>query len=178
VSWYGRLRAGPAFKTPAWRAGSFFVGWGAILLVLGLISIGPLSVSGLGRLIVLLLVIGVGLSLPYGVAWLRGREPKPPHEPDPVPVKVAEIPTGEPGNTYVVVDAAPRIPRVVRYRELSPFWYFLAVVFWRAPVTLGDWILCGLWSVIGWIVGRSDTFRPSGGPTLDGDEGPPGPTPF
>lgn len=101
------------------------------------------------RATALLLLIGLALSVPYGRAWLAGRPPVPPGG--------ELVPAGEvrreDGATVIVLSDGRRRGGV-RARELTPGWYALYTVFWRAPVTLGDYVLCGTWTLLGLALGR------------------------
>jgi hypothetical protein len=153
-----RLKPGPARKSQAWRAGALFLGWAVILILIAVLPF-PFEFS-VGWLVVALALGGLALSIPFGLSWLRGEEPAELPR-DPVPVRVTDVPTGQPGATYVVV--ASSLPRALRYKELHPFWYFLGAIFWRGPMALGDWLLTGLWNLIARVLNRTDdSYRPGG----------------
>jgi hypothetical protein len=149
VSGPGPLRPGPALKTPAWRGGSLALGVIGLLWIADVLTGGFVSLLGFGST-ALLLLLGLALSIPYGRAWLAGDPPTPRRPGDYVPV--GEV-RAEGGATLVVVTDGRR-RNGVRSRELTPGWYVLYVLFWRAPMALGDYVLCGLWTLLGAAMGR------------------------
>lgn len=152
----GPLRPGPALKTPAWRGGSFALGALAFLWIADVLTGGFVSLIGFGGT-ALLLLLGLALSVPYGRAWLDGRPPPPRRGPEWTPA--GEV-RGEGGATVIVVSDGRRRGGV-RARELTPGWYVLYVTLWRAPMALGDYVLCGAWTLLGAAMGRD------GAPRLD-----------
>ena len=133
---------GPEAKGTAWHAASGLVGWALLILLVDWIT-GSLLEIGFGRAIVLFLILGALLSLPHGLAWLRG-EAAPPRRRTP-PAPAAEV-RGETGATYVFVRSGRR---GLRPRELGPGWYALHTAFWRWPLSLGDLALVGAWRLVG-----------------------------
>jgi hypothetical protein len=151
----GGLRPGPARKTSAWRGGAFAVGAVLMLWALALITDGAISLIGL-RGSILGLLVGLALSVPYGRAWLAGRAPEA-RPPGDVLVPAAEVhPEG--GATYIVLAEGRRRPGV-RAKELTPGWYLLYSVFWRAPTYLGDYALSGIWTAVAAATGRESAPR-------------------
>jgi hypothetical protein len=102
----------------------------------------------------MLVLGGLAISGPYGVAWAKGRAPPPPPKPGPIP---AELRGGEAGATYVIVNTDKR--RRLRPKELSPGWYALYTILWRFPVMIGDYVLTGAWRVAHRIWGFNGTPR-------------------
>jgi hypothetical protein len=151
------LQPGPWLKTPGWRGGSFLVGLVLLAILVDWIT-GDLVDFGLGRPL-LVLLLGFAMSVPYGWAWVHGRAPEPPKPPDILPQAHVE---GERGSTYVIVapTARPGLGRMVRARELSPFWWLLYTIFWRWPLLAGDAVLVAVWR------GITRIFGFNGGPRL------------
>lgn len=168
------LTPGPWKKSAAWRGGSFMLGLAALIWLLHWVT--SLGNFGVGRLTVGLVVGGLTLSVPYGLAWLRGELPPPAPR---APVVVPEHVNGAPGATYVIV-APPEAKRggmtkAVRPKELTPGWYALYTVLWRWPVLAGDALLSGLWSLAGRLWGSSSPARSSEVGTIDHPEKHPAP---
>ena len=162
-----RFEPGPERKTTGWRIASFLMGLAAILVVLdflGWVGVGT-------RLFAMLLIGGVAISIPYGVAWAQGRAPEPPRPRDPI---VDQVRAGEPGSTYVIVHPETR-RRKLRPKEISAGWYALYTIVWRVPVTLGDYVLTGLWRVIHRIWGFNGTPRLSDLPRPQSEQREPPP---
>lgn len=162
-----RLEAGPERKTTAWRIASFFLGVAALLALvdfLGWIDVGA-------RLFLTMLVLGIVISIPYGVAWAQGRAPEPRAERDPI---ISEVPRPEPGGTVVVVHPEGRRRRL-RPKELSAGWYALYNIFWRAPVTIGDYGLTGGWRLVHKIMGFNGQPRLSDLPRPQSEQRDPPP---
>lgn len=144
------LDPGPWRKTPVWRAGAFLVGVAVLLLLVDWLA-GSFFDIGFGRFVVSALVLGFALSWPYGWAASHGRAPERPREDEWLPQAHVE---GDKGATYVIVsppaDARRRgLSRSPRPRELSPGWWALYNIFWRWPVMTGDYLLSGLWRMLG-----------------------------
>lgn len=150
------------------------LGMAALLWLLHWIT--GLGNFGVGRLTVALVVGGLTLSAPYGLAWLRGELPAPATR---APVAVPEHVNGAPGATYVIVSPpdAKRggMSKAVKAKELSPGWYALYTVLWRWPVLAGDALLSGLWGLAGRIWGRSSGPRSSDMGTIDHPDSHPSP---
>lgn len=140
---------------------AFLMGLATLLLALELIT--PLNVGT--RLLLILVIAGLAISAPYGVAWMRHREPPPPPKPGPIP---AELRGGEAGATYVVVNTEQQRRRL-RPRELSASWYALYNIFWRAPVSIGDHVLVGVWRVVNRVWGLNTGPSISEAARLHGD---------
>lgn len=151
------LQPGPWLKTPGWRGGAFLVGLVLLAVLVDWIT-GDLVDLGLWRPL-LILLLGFLMSVPYGWAWVKGRAPEPPPPPEIVPQAHVQ---GESGSTYVIVapTTRPGLGRVVRARELSPFWWFLYTIFWRWPLLVGDAVLTLTWR------GLTAIFGFNGGPRL------------
>jgi hypothetical protein len=151
------LQPGPWLKTPGWRGGSFLVGMTLLLLLVDWIT-GDAVDLGLARPLAVL-VLGFLMSVPYGWAWVHGRAPLPPKDPDVLPQAHIE---GERGSTYVIVAPTARtgLGRGIRARELTPFWWLLYTVFWRWPLLVGDAALSVAWR------GLTRLFGFNGGPRL------------
>lgn len=150
----GPLRPGPALKTPAWRGASLALGAVVGLWLLELFTGGFVALLGVGTT-VLLVLLGLALSIPYGRAWLDGRAPLPRRGGELVPAGEVH---GEGGATVIVVTDARRRGGV-RAKELTPGWFVLYTLLWRAPMALGDYVLCGLWTLIGTAMGRDGAPR-------------------
>lgn len=161
----GSLRPGPSHKTPAWRGGALALGAIGMLWIAELVTSGVVSLLGLGST-ALLLVLGIALSIPYGRAWLSGVPPAPKPSGELAPLR--EVP-GEPGATYIVVGDGRRRGGV-RAKELTPGWFVLYTLFWRAPMALGDYALVGLWTLLGQAMGRNGA--PRRGDAQEADELP------
>lgn len=144
----GSVRPGPAEKNSTWRGGSFLVGLIVLLSLLSWVLGDFLNVSGAWGRLSLLIFFGFLLSLPHGLAVVRGRHrPESPAEPMPV---VREV-RSDSGSTVVVFPAAPAdAPGAsVKSKELGTLWYVAYVVLWKAPVVVGDLVLSGVWSLLG-----------------------------
>ena len=169
------LRAGPGRKSSSWRAACFLLAWGLLVLLWPLLLPEVLSVSSLSRIGIALVVLGVLVSVPYGLEWYRGRTAEPPPPPERELVEVREI-EGSGGSTYVVLAPPPvaapaataSAERSVRVREVGPGWYVAYMIFWRAPVTFGDLLLTGFWNVIGKLQGRAEERYPLRSTPFDG----------
>jgi hypothetical protein len=148
------LRPGPWHKSPAWRGGAFLLGFALLLIILDWVLGGFLHL-GIGRFLIVFVVAAIALSAPSGLGL--GKRPAP--RPAPAPrdwVPQARV-QGEAGATYVIVappDAPvePAAPVVLgprsKVRELTPGWWALYTLFWRLPVTMGDYGLTGLWLMV------------------------------
>lgn len=152
------LVPGPWRKSAAWRGASFMLGIAILVLFIDW-ALGSRFEVGFGRLIVILIISGLTLSIPYGLAWLRDELPPEPTRQEGATAIPARV-EGENGHTYVIVHppsggGGGGLKRAVRAKELSPGWYALYTVTWRWPVLIGDALLSGLWSVIGRVFGRS-----------------------
>lgn len=174
------LTPGPWNKTAAWRGASFMLGFAVLLLVVDWLFGGWLEI-GFSRLQLALVVGGLALSAPYGLAWLHGELPVRKSK-DAPPVVLPDPIEGEHGHTYVIVNSAPAassggggMKRQVRAKELGPGWYALYTVFWRWPVLAGDTILSGVWSLLGRVFGRSNGQRSSDLEQVDGSDRHPSP---
>lgn len=145
------------------------VGWALILLIIRWVLGGFLTTPG--TLIVLMLIVGLLLSVPFALDVLRGPErPAPPSEP--VYGEVHGVPHA-PNSTYIVVSPPPK-RQAFRVLEFGPISFFLYTIFWRAPLGLGDWVLSGLWRLLVRFRGEERIVFPPGGdgdrsedPTLD-----------
>lgn len=151
----GGLRPGLTRKTPAWRGGAFAVGAVLMLWAVALVTDGAVSLIGL-RGSLLGLLVGLVLSVPYGRAWLAGRAPEAQPPGDPL-VPAAEV-RPEAGATYIVLTEGRRRSGV-RSKELTPGWYLLYTVLWRAPTLLGDYALSGIWTAVAAATGRESAPR-------------------
>ncbi len=141
---------GPDAKTPAWRAGSFFLAWGVLLFAGQVLSGGFLRVPML--LLLMLLILGLALSMGYGLAWLGGTT----KDVSKNQYLAHELP-GQQAATYIVLqkDAVkPKNPR----RDYSGGWLVAHSLLWRVPVTMGDSILAFGWSFAGRVQGRDKTL--------------------
>ena len=105
------LRSGPGRKSPIWRGGSLLIGWALFLLILfGWILSPWVDVPGLARIVLILVAIGILLSVPYGLAWLRGDADESGDLPRQV---LPEVHTTGPGTTVVVMPSSSfRGPRI------------------------------------------------------------------
>ena len=155
------LDPGPWHKSPAWRGGAFLVGLAGLLIIVDWV-LGGLVDIGFGSVLLVLILAGVALSAPFGLGLWRRPEPER-RQAELVPQ--ARVQTGEAGSTYVIVAPvepppapAPPGPRT-RVRELTGGWYVLYSLFWRLPVTMGDYALTGLWRLVAHIRGTR-TDRP------------------
>lgn len=168
------LTPGPWKKSAAWRGGSFMLGLAALLWLLHWVT--GLGNFGVGRLTLALVVGGLTLSAPYGLAWLRDELPQPP---PPTPIAVPEHVNGAAGATYVIVSPADAkrggMSKAVKPKELSPGWYALYTVLWRWPVLAGDALLSGIWALAGRLWGRSSTPRSTEPDMIDHPEKHPSP---
>jgi hypothetical protein len=153
------LRAGPGRKSSVWRAASFLVAWGVVLMLWPWITPDVVHLEGLGRLGIALAVLGFLTSIPYALDWMRGHlaeRPAPPRE----MAQVREV-EGSGGSTYVVLAPPPVVEapdgtgsRTLRVKEVSAGWYVAYVLLWRGPVALGDALLAAVWNGIGAFRGR------------------------
>jgi hypothetical protein len=153
------LPPGPWLKTPGWRAGAWLIG---VTLMLWLVDwlTGDLVDVGWWRPL-LIAILGLLFSVPYGWAWVKGRAPLPPKPAALVPQ--AAVQTGEQGNTYVLVGqgARPSRPGLGRKAgELGPVSWFLYTVLWRWPLMVGDAVLTAFWR------GMTRIFGFNGGPNI------------
>lgn len=155
------------------------IGFAVLMLVVDW-AFGSRLEIGFGRAFWLLVVGGLTLSVPYGLAWLRGELPAP----RPSGASSLAVPAhveGENGHTYVIVNPAQPsgggggMKKAVRAKELGPGWYALYTVFWRWPVLAGDALLSGLWSLLGRVFGRSSGPRSTGIGEIDHPEQHPPP---
>jgi hypothetical protein len=173
------LPSGPGRKSAIWRGASLLVGWAVFLLViLGWILSPWVDIPGLGRIVLILIGLGILLSIPYGLAWLRGDA----HEASDLPRQVLPEVHNTGGGTTVVVVPQTSGFRGPRIRELGVFAYLCWAIFYRGPLVVGDFLLTALWNLIGAIRRRlDDRYRPTppGGqrrfdesPTLDIDTPP------
>jgi hypothetical protein len=141
---------GPDAKTPAWRAGSFFLAWGVLLFAAEVLSGGLFRVPML--LLLTLLVLGLALSMGYGLSWMAGTTKDATSN----QYLAHELP-GQQGATYIVLqkDAVkPKNPK----RDYSGGWLVAHSLLWRVPVTMGDSILAFGWSFAGRVQGRDKTI--------------------
>lgn len=152
------LQPGPWRKSPAWRGGAFLLGIAALLIIVDWL-LGSFLDIGIERILLTLVVAGVALSAPYGLGIGR-RAPE--RRPVPELIPQARVQQGEAGSTYVIVGsvdppappaAAPGGPHTRRELELTAGWYALYAVFWRLPVTMGDYALTGLWRLVAHVRG-------------------------
>jgi hypothetical protein len=142
------LPVGPLLKTPGWRGGCFLVGWALLIIFFTWLISVWVSFYGLGRFELILVIVGILLSVPYGTAWLRGRAPRPPREQEPI-----EVHSTDGRGTTVVVNA-------YRPRTTTPFagtGYLAYSLLWRGPVMVGDYALTGFWRTIAWLTSRFGT---------------------
>jgi hypothetical protein len=153
------LRSGPARKSPIWRGASLLIGWGLLLFVLfGWILSPWVDVPGLTRIVLILIGLGILLSIPYGLSWLRGDADESGDLPRPA---LPEVHTTGEGTTVVVMPPVTSL-RGPRIRELGVFAYLSWAIFYRAPLVVGDFLLTGLWNLIGAIRRRlDDRYRPT-----------------
>jgi hypothetical protein len=151
------LQPGPWVKTPAWRGGAFLLGFAFLLIIVDWV-LGSFVDIGVGRFMLVLTVGSVALSAPWGLGL--GRKPAPRRLPAPELVPQARVVQGEAGSTYVVVAPpdAPAAPAPApgprgKAREFTAGWWALYTVFWRLPVTMGDYALTGLWRLVAHVRG-------------------------
>jgi len=109
------------------------------------ISGGWFSLDIHGTLFVLALA-GALLSIPDGLAYVRGEDPH--RLPSRRRWDVEELPRGDPGPSYVIIETRSSY-RGLRPRELQPGWYVLYVVFVQAPREVGDVLLTTFWRSLG-----------------------------
>jgi hypothetical protein len=134
------------------------VGWALILLIIRWALGGFLTTSG--TLLVVMLIVGLLLSVPFALDVLRGRE-EPPPSPQPVYGEVHGVPHA-PNSTYIVVSPPPR-RQAFRVLEFGPIAFFFYTIFWRAPLGLGDWVLSGLWRLLARFRNEERIVYPPGG---------------
>jgi hypothetical protein len=154
------LQPGPWLKTPGWRAGAWLIGVTLILWFLDWLT-GDLVDVGWWRPL-LIFVLGLLFSVPYGWAWVKGRAPLPPKPVAVVPQ--AAVQTGEQGNTYVIVGptGGPGRPGLRRRAgDLGPISWFLYTILWRWPLMIGDAVLTVFWR---WM---TRIFGFNGGPSIE-----------
>ena len=133
-----------------WRAASWLLGVPVLIEVLALVSGDRLNV-GLPGTLLLMALLGIAMSVPDGLEWLRGREP---HQVRRRGLDVEVLPRADPGPAYVVIENRSSSYRGLRPRELRPLWYVLYVVLVRAPQDVGDLLLTLLWRGIARGAGR------------------------
>lgn len=142
-----------------WRAGSLFLGL-LVLLELAAWLLGDFFDMGVSRFSILLLVGGLGLSVPYGLLWLNDRLP-PDKRDEPLDVVARIHGTTEPDATYVFGIPEKKKKQNWLKREgpsdLGAVGYLLYSVFVKAPTYVGDAILVILWRAIGKVWGVRGT---------------------
>jgi hypothetical protein len=169
------MPSGPDKKSEWWRAASAVLGYVVILEIIALVT-GNLW-SGLTLWTVPLLIFVLLASLEFGLPWLQGRTGKPKADVD-WPISKSEVPDPHAGSNYVLVQTHPPGGKSPKVTTLSPGWYLLFVLFWRAPLNLGDAILSWVYQLVGRGVGvRKETQISGSSMDLDQQE-PRGPTPF
>lgn len=150
-----RLRPGPHDKSGVWVGASLFTGYAAGLFLLAMLSIvsgGFLAASLWGWMVVLAL-FGFTLSIPYGLSWARGEVRQKDRRADRIDVR--ELPRGEPGSTYVIVEPEKRKgSKWVKSKELGPISNAIYAIGYRGPVVLGDAVLSATWTWIAQLMGR------------------------
>jgi hypothetical protein len=153
-----RMPSGPQRKSAVWRAGAWFLGAALLLELAG-------TLFGMGFVapvwFAVFVILGVTLSTHYGVPWLRNEEP--PGRSEPKRMESVHVSGGGPGATYVLVhDPSARggagggPGKAPKVKELSPFWYVLWVVFWKAPLFTGDMVLSLVYQAIARASGRRE----------------------
>ena len=118
TAWH--IGRGPATKSPLWRVGCWLIGVGVVAVGLRFVlwllgGAAPFALLVSGWLIVLLLV-GFLMTVPYGVSRLRGAEPYTP-----------------PRDAFVVVP-----------QKLSTVLWVM--ILWRSFLSVGDELMTRLWN--------------------------------
>lgn len=175
------MPSGPDEKSSLWRAGCFFVGL-ALALVLLELSTGAFALPAT-RVVLTCVVLGLLLSLPFGLAWLA--DALPPKKSDVAWPEGAVRHSGDGGVQQVLVQTHPPSPsssfgKPPKVKEVGAVWYVGWVVCWRAPLHLGDFALSQLYQAIGAVTGRNRHRRReiSGSAASDHYEDPKGPSHF
>jgi hypothetical protein len=122
---------GPAAKSPLWRLGCWLIGLGAVAVGLRFVlwllgGAAPFALLISGWLIVLLLVGGL-MTLPYGLSRIRGAEEYRP-----------------PRDAFVIV--AQKLSTVL-----------FVMILWRALLSIGDSLMTIAWNYVGrrWIAAHA-----------------------
>lgn len=124
------MEAGLGKKSPTWRIGSWLLG---ATLFLSIPMWGLPFLGGFDWFfwVILLFLIGLAFTAPYGIARLRG---KGEYEAEPAPIKPSEVSAG----TYVAF-----------------------MIFYRAPAHIGDRIYTAIWNSIGKMPHRRESETPA-----------------
>ncbi|MGD9696780.1 MAG: hypothetical protein AB7V42_14110 [Thermoleophilia bacterium] len=160
------LKPDPLAKAGTWQGGWWMFGaWllGLIVLLeLAAWLLGDLFNLHFGWTMAFLVLVGIGMSVPYGWTWLNDRLP-PPKTDEPLKiVAVVEGPTN-PDATYVFgqppggKSSGPSWLKKAGPKDLKPLPHALYWVFIKAPTILGDALLVAAWSTWGRVKGAEGT---------------------